>query len=191
GLGARNDEAALARRIVGRVGSHGVLEALSVRLERGSVAYDARPRHARRSGCAARRHPSRCARMNPSVGAIPSNPIEVRVDRNTVLPGRAWCAPQPRALVAIVHRLGDDSGRSAALAADLHKARFTTVCLDLPGHGEAPRPRGDARSWTELRDLAVPAMFSASRGLPGQPPDMPHILFGHSMGGLMALDYAL
>jgi alpha-beta hydrolase superfamily lysophospholipase len=34
-------------------------------------------------------------------------------------------------------------------------------------------------------------MFSVSRGLPGQPPEMPHILLGHSMGGLMALDYAL
>src|SRR5689334_9467528 len=110
-----------------------ILGAVSVRRERGSVAYGAGPRHALRLGCAARPHPSRCARMNPSVGAIPSNPIEVRVDRNTVLPGRAWCAPQPRALVAIIHGLGEHSGRYAALAADLFKARFTTVCLDLPG----------------------------------------------------------
>jgi alpha-beta hydrolase superfamily lysophospholipase len=130
--------------------------------------------------------------MNPSLGSVPSSPIEVRVDRTTVLPGRAWCAERPRALVAIVHGLGEHSGRYAALATDLLlKARFTVVCLDLPGHGEASGPRGDMRSWIEVRDLALPAMFSASRGLPGQPPDLPHVLLGHSMGGLMALDYAL
>jgi lysophospholipase len=34
-------------------------------------------------------------------------------------------------------------------------------------------------------------MFGALRGVPGLPPDLPHILFGHSLGGAMALDYAL
>jgi alpha-beta hydrolase superfamily lysophospholipase len=124
------------------------------------------------------------------MGAIPSSPIEVRMDRNTVLPGRAWCAERPRALVAIVHGLGEHSGRYAALASDLVKARFTVACLDLPGHGEAPGPRGDLR-WIEVRDHALPTMFSASRGLPNQPPRLPHLLLGHSMGALMALDYAL
>jgi alpha-beta hydrolase superfamily lysophospholipase len=129
--------------------------------------------------------------MNPSLGSIPSNPIEVRTDRDTRLPGRAWCAPQPRALIAIVHGLGEHSGRYAALANTLLAARFTVVCLDLPGHGEAAGPRGDMRSWIAVRDQAIPAMFSASRGLPGQPPELPRILLGHSMGGLMALDFAL
>ena len=94
-------------------------------------------------------------------------------------------------MVAIIHGLGEHSGRYAALAADLFKARVTVICLDLPGHGDASGPRGDMRSWIDVRDVAVPAMFNASRGLPGQPPEMPRILLGHSMGGLMALDYAL
>ena len=41
--------------------------------------------------------------MNPAVGNVPAVGIEVRVDRATVLPGSAWCAERPRALVAIVH----------------------------------------------------------------------------------------
>ena len=129
--------------------------------------------------------------MNPTVGAVPAIGIEVRIERDTVLPGRAWCAEAPRALIAIAHGLGEHSGRYAALASDLVKARYTVVALDLPGHGEAPGARGDVRSWSVLRDQVVPAMFTASRGLPGQPMDMQRILLGHSMGGVLALDFAL
>lgn len=129
--------------------------------------------------------------MNPAAGNVPTIAIDVRVDRDTVLPGRVWCADRPRALVAIVHGLGEHSGRYAALASDLVRARFTCVALDLPGHGETSGPRGDIPSWTQLRDQIVPAMFTASRGLPDQPPELPTILFGHSMGGVIALDHAL
>ena len=111
--------------------------------------------------------------MNPAITTTPAISIDVRVDRDTMLPGRVWCAERPRALVAIVHGLGEHSGRYAALAADLVKARFTCVSLDLPGHGETSGPRGDIPSWDKLRDQVVPAMFTATRGLPDQPPALP------------------
>jgi acylglycerol lipase len=129
--------------------------------------------------------------MNPNVGSAPSSPIEVRMEKGSVLPGRAWCAARPRALVAIVHGLGEHCGRYAALASDLVARNYTVVCLDLPGHGDAPGPRGDMPSWLQVRDQAIPAMFTVSRGLPGQPPELPRVVLGHSMGGLMALDHAL
>lgn len=128
--------------------------------------------------------------MNPSEGTVPEIAIDVRIDRETSLPGRVWCADRPRGLVAIVHGLGEHSGRYAALASKLVGARFTVVALDLPGHGETTGPRGDML-WTKVRDQVVPAMFTASRGLSGQPSDMPVVLIGHSMGGLLALDHAL
>jgi len=129
--------------------------------------------------------------MNPAKGSLPSISIDVRVDRETSLPGRAWLAERPRALVAIVHGLGEHSGRYAALAAMLARARFTCVALDLPGHGEAPGARGDIPSWPRLRDTIVPAMFTASRGLPDQPSELRYVLLGHSMGGVIALEHAL
>ena len=129
--------------------------------------------------------------MNPSQGSAAAISIDVRVDRDTVLPGRVWCAERPRALVAIVHGIGEHSGRYAALASELVRARFTCVSLDLPGHGETAGPRGDIPSWDKLRDQVVPAMFTATRGLPDQPPELPVVLFGHSMGGVIALDHAL
>jgi alpha-beta hydrolase superfamily lysophospholipase len=117
--------------------------------------------------------------------------LEVRVERDLVLPGRIWCAPRPRALVAVVHGLGEHDGRYAALASRLVERRFTVAALDLPGHGEANGPRGDARSWELLRDRCVPATFTATRGIPGQPTAPRTVLLGHSMGGLLALDFAL
>ncbi|MBI1797858.1 MAG: lysophospholipase [Candidatus Eisenbacteria bacterium] len=129
--------------------------------------------------------------MNPSEARVPGIQIEVHVDRDTVLPGRVWCADRPRALVAIVHGLGEHSGRYAALAQALVDRHFTVAALDLPGHGEARGARGDAKSWAFLRDQCVPATFTASRGMPGQPPDLRAVLVGHSFGGLLALDYAL
>ncbi len=129
--------------------------------------------------------------MNPSEGRVPDVQIEVRVDRETLLPGRVWCAEQPRALVAVVHGLGEHGGRYAALAGELVERRFTVAVLDLPGHGETAGARGHAKSWEFLRDQCVPATFTAPRGMPGQPPDLPTVLLGHSMGGLLALDFAL
>lgn len=129
--------------------------------------------------------------MNPSVGAVPALRIELGIGHEAALPARAWCAHDPRGLVAVVHGLGEHGGRYAALAADLVRARFTVVAVDLPGHGEAPGARGDVPSWIAIRDRVVPRLLAASHGLPGQPPDLPRVLLGHSMGAVMALDHAL
>ena len=125
--------------------------------------------------------------MNPAVGPVPEARVEARIDGAFTLPGRTWGASRPRALVALAHGLGEHTGRYAALAGDLVGAGYSVVALDWPGHGRAPGRRGDIRSWTWLRDRIVPASFSAAP----QSGRLPHVLFGHSMGGLLALDYAL
>jgi alpha-beta hydrolase superfamily lysophospholipase len=129
--------------------------------------------------------------VNPSRGGVRSTTLELRISSRTKLVGRAWCADRPRALVGLVHGIGEHSGRYAAFAEDLVRARFTAVALDLPGHGETAGPRGDIPSWSQLIDAIIPALFTASRGVPGQPMELPHVLLGHSLGGLIALDFAL
>ena len=38
--------------------------------------------------------------VNPSDSRVHATQIDVRIDKDTQLPGRAWCADRPRALVA-------------------------------------------------------------------------------------------
>lgn len=129
--------------------------------------------------------------MNPARGSVVPTRIEVRLGRREVLPGRLWAAEQPRALVAVLHGIGEHCGRYAALASDLAEAGYSVAAVDLPGHGEAPGPRGDMRSWTTVRDNVVHALWTAPLALAVDIADLPRILFGHSMGAVLALDYAL
>ena len=129
--------------------------------------------------------------MNPASGTVPATRTEVQIERGVSLPGRLWIAETPRALIAITHGIGEHSGRYAALASDLVQAGYTVAALDWPGHGDSPGSRGDVRSWTWLRDRIVPAIFTGTHGVPGQPESLPRVLLGHSMGGVLALDYAL
>ena len=129
--------------------------------------------------------------MNPARGSVVPTRIEVRIGHTELLPGRLWAAAQPRALVAILHGLGEHCGRYATFASDLANAGYTVAAADLPGHGESAGPRGDVRSWATLRDNAVHALWTAPLALPGDLGRLPRVLFGHSMGGVLALDYAL
>jgi alpha-beta hydrolase superfamily lysophospholipase len=126
--------------------------------------------------------------LNPSDGPVPSIPIEAGIDEGVTLPGRLWSTDRPRAVIALVHGLGEHTGRYAALAGDLVRAGYTVASLDWPGHGATRGRRGDVLSWARIRDRMIDATFAA---IPQPAAALPRIVFGHSMGGLMALDYAL
>jgi alpha-beta hydrolase superfamily lysophospholipase len=128
--------------------------------------------------------------MNPSIGPVRDMPLDVQLDGEPV-PARAWWAEAPRAVVAVVHGLGEHSGRYAALAGDLVAAGYAVAALDLPGHGAAPGPRGHVPSWDDMRDGWVSALIESARKLPGAGAGLPVFLLGHSMGGAIALDFAL
>jgi alpha-beta hydrolase superfamily lysophospholipase len=93
----------------------------------------------------------------------------------------------PRAAVAMVHGLGEHTGRYAALHAQLVDAGFAVGAADLRGFGRSPGLRGHIDRWTDYRaDTAAIVALAASLA-----PGRPLFLFGHSMGGLIVLDYAL
>jgi alpha-beta hydrolase superfamily lysophospholipase len=129
--------------------------------------------------------------MNPARGSVVPTRIELRVGHREVLPGRLWAAERPRALVAVLHGLGEHCGRYAALASDLVQAGYSVAAVDLPGHGEAAGPRGDMSSWSTVRDNTVHALWTAPLALAVDLAELPRFLFGHSMGAVLALDYAL
>jgi alpha-beta hydrolase superfamily lysophospholipase len=95
-----------------------------------------------------------------------------------------WPAPgAAKGTVQIVHGLGEHIGRYEWLARQLNAAGWHAVGHDHRGHGRSEGRRGViADSHALLADLAL--AIDAQRG------DGPHVLLGHSLGGLVAARFA-
>ena len=94
---------------------------------------------------------------------------------------------RPRALILLLHSLGEHSGLYCAAAARLNKAGYGVYRLDFRGHGRSDGPRGDVQNFEDyLRDTDT-AVEYARRAFPG----LALILLGHSMGALVAASYAV
>ncbi|WP_420451326.1 alpha/beta fold hydrolase [Ilumatobacter sp.] len=83
--------------------------------------------------------------------------------------------------IVLLHGLGMTAATWDACG-DLLADRFTVVAVDLPGHGDSPRP-GDPQAYT--RDAALADLDAVIAELDGRP-----VLVGHSLGGYLALAHA-
>ena len=106
----------------------------------------------------------------------------------TELATRHW-APDttPWAALLIVHGLGEHGGRYEHVGARLAAAGIETRAVDLRGCGASAGRRAFAERWGKLHD-DVEAALQVTRDAAG---DRPVVLYGHSMGGLVALGYVL
>ncbi|HET6585763.1 MAG TPA: alpha/beta hydrolase [Nannocystaceae bacterium] len=96
-------------------------------------------------------------------------------------------------VVAISHGGAEHAGRYARLAGDLVEAGGFVFGLDHRGQGRSGGTRGHVdRFETYAHDLRHALLDVAGQG-PGtlRPEALPWFLFGHSMGGLIALVYLL
>lgn len=101
---------------------------------------------------------------------------------------RRWQADSPaRAVCLLVHGLAEHSGRYAHLAEHLAGRRFSVWALDHRGHGRSEGRRGDCRGLDELVQDLHRLVEAAAR----QEPALPRLMIGHSLGGLIALTYAV
>jgi alpha-beta hydrolase superfamily lysophospholipase len=97
-----------------------------------------------------------------------------------------WEAPGTGRPLVVVHGYAEHALRHGRLAEAAAAAGHPVVAVDLPGHGRSPGPRALVRSYAPLVaavGASVDAATALGRGLP--------VLFGHSMGGAVALAYAL
>ena len=101
---------------------------------------------------------------------------------------RYWnAAAAPRATIVIAHGYAEHGGRYGPLAARLNAAGFSVAAPDHRGHGRSQGKRRSIRVFSEyVDDLSVVIDRIHTRH-----PALPVVLLGHSMGGLVALSYAL
>ncbi|MEW5870223.1 MAG: lysophospholipase [Chloroflexota bacterium] len=102
---------------------------------------------------------------------------------------QGWEPPesQARAAICLVHGLGEHSGRYAHVADFLTQAGYAVIAADLRGHGKSGGQRGHASSFEAFMSDIDQLFAEADRRYPG----LPRFLYGHSLGGLLVLNYAL
>lgn len=100
---------------------------------------------------------------------------------------RTW-KPQGKikALVVLLHGQGDHSGRYSHVAEHLAQAGYAAWAADYRGHGKSSGKRGHVDNFDDyLAD--VKRVIDKARS---QNPQVKTFLLGHSLGGLIVLDYA-
>lgn len=99
---------------------------------------------------------------------------------------REW-APEsePRAIVVLVHGIAEHSGRYERVGDLLATAGLHVRSFDLIGFGGSGGPRADIEDWARYHDqIQRHVEWAAAMG-------RPVVLLGFSMGGNLALGYAL
>jgi len=107
--------------------------------------------------------------------------------RGVELFGQCWRPEQPHGLVTLVHGFGEHSGRYSNLIPPLTAAGYAVYALDHRGHGRSPGKRGHTDSFDDYLADVRALTTVAQTALPG----LPVVIFGHSMGGLIVLVYAI
>jgi alpha-beta hydrolase superfamily lysophospholipase len=93
----------------------------------------------------------------------------------------------PRAVIVLVHGLGEHSGRYDHVVARLVDEGYAVLAVDHRGHGRSDGPR----AFIEDMDHAVADLDTLVGRAVAAEPGGPVFMLGHSMGGLIALRYAL
>lgn len=111
--------------------------------------------------------------------------------RQTPGPALYWTSAMPtgelKAVVGILHGYADHGARYAHVMGALSEHGIGSIAIDMRGHGRAEGARGFAARFTDFHDdvKELRALLDArAKGVP-------HFLFGHSFGGLVATSSAL
>lgn len=94
---------------------------------------------------------------------------------------------QPKAVVCLVHGLGEHTSRYAHVAEAFGKEGYILFGADLRGHGRSGGARGHISSIEDfMQDIDVLLEQARARY-----ESLPIILYGHSLGGILVLHYGL
>lgn len=102
-----------------------------------------------------------------------------------IIRGYSWHLEKPDKVICIVHGIGEYGGRFDRVAEAFREKNMAVCALDLRGHGESLGRRGDCAPRSSVLDDVSALLRYAEEKYPGTP----LVLYGHSMGGNIVLDY--
>jgi acylglycerol lipase len=94
---------------------------------------------------------------------------------------------QAKAVACLVHGLGEHSSRYAHVAEAFNKEGIILFTSDLRGHGKSSGARGHINSIEDFMG-DIDTLFEQARA---RYAGLPLFLYGHSLGGILVLHYAL
>ena len=102
--------------------------------------------------------------------------------------GQVWQPiEEPKAVIAIVHGMGEHSGRYRKLADFFTSHGIAVIAYDQRGHGKSKSKKGHILHYNQLLEGVDELLERANLRFKHKPV----FLYGHSMGGNVALNYAL
>jgi alpha-beta hydrolase superfamily lysophospholipase len=102
---------------------------------------------------------------------------------------QAWLprVGRPSAVLVNLHGLGDHSSLYPSLASHFPPLGTAVYAYDMRGNGRSPGQRAYLENWAEYRGDLHAFVAQVREWEPG----LPIFVLGHSLGGLVVLDYAL
>lgn len=99
----------------------------------------------------------------------------------------------PRGVLMICHGLVDHAGRYRRFAQVMARQGFEVYAHDHRGHGRTKAPDAPVGrfAWKDGVDKVIADVMAMRTMIAKRHPGLPIILFGHSMGGLIALNTAV
>jgi alpha-beta hydrolase superfamily lysophospholipase len=119
----------------------------------------------------------------------PAQVEHVSAKDGTSLLVRHWpvATSDPWASIVLVHGLAEHCGRYEHVGAQFANAGIDAHSFDVRGFGGSGGPRASVERWSQLHDDLEERVGAVRSIAPGRP----LVLYGHSLGGLIALGYVL
>ncbi|WP_299222751.1 alpha/beta hydrolase [uncultured Aquimarina sp.] len=102
--------------------------------------------------------------------------------------GQYWLPKDCKAIILLVHGMGEHSSRYADYVIPEFLAKHIgVITYDNFGHGKSSGKRGHCPSYNDLMEV-IDIVYIKANGIVS---DLPVFLYGHSMGGNLVINYVL